>query len=167
MHGKRWKAMTGVLAVLGGGFAISAASSTAASASGPTTETAQILIPGLASTSIGGYYTGAMTSVPKKEHLKLEFPSAGPGGFDTIPQVASGQYPFSLTDAGFVYTAHDSGIPVVQVFAPYNSPVCLMSHPAEHVKSFSDLNGKDVEVTATAPYWLYIEHKYKLHPPRS
>jgi NitT/TauT family transport system substrate-binding protein len=167
MRGKRWKVITGVLAVLGGGFALSAASSTAASASGPTTETAQILIPGTASASIGGFYAAAMTSVAKKEHLKLEFPPAGPGNFDTIPQVAAGQYPFSLTDAGFIYTARDSGTPVVQVFAPYNSPVCLMSHPAEHVKTFTDLNGKDVEVTASAPYWLYLKNKYHLHPAKT
>lgn len=124
---------------------------------------ASILMPGTPSASVGGFYAAVNSSVAHSEHLQLSLPAAGPAVFDTIPQVASGKATFSLTDAGFVLQARSQGIKVVQVFAPYNSPVCVMFHPSENIHSWSDLNGHTIAVTPGAPWWEYVKAKYKLN----
>ncbi|MBO0729914.1 MAG: ABC transporter substrate-binding protein [Acidimicrobiaceae bacterium] len=120
-------------------------------------------MPGTPSASVGGFYAAVDSSVAQSEHLKLSLPSAGPAVFNTIPQVASGKATFSLTDAGFVLQARSQGIKAVQVFAPYNSPVCVMFHPSEGIHSWSDLNGHTIAVTPGAPWWEYVKAKYHLN----
>lgn len=119
-------------------------------------------MPGTPSAAVGGFYAAVDSSVAKSEHLTLSLKSAGPAVFNTIPQVASGKATFSLTDAGFVLQARSQGVKVVQVFAPYGSPVCVMFHPSENIHSWSDLNGHTIAVTPGAPWWEYVKAKYHL-----
>lgn len=154
----------GVVALLGGAFGLVAATAPISSATKANAKsiTAEILMPGLPSSAVGGFYAAVNSSVAKSEHLKLRLKSAGPAVFDTIPQVAGGVAPFSLTDSGYVLTARSQGIKAVQIFAPYNSPVCVMFHPSANIKSWSDLSNKTIAVTPGAPWWLFIMAKF--HP---
>jgi NitT/TauT family transport system substrate-binding protein len=142
--------------------ATAAAGTAVRHADGSGAITAEILMPGTPSASVGGFYAAVGSSVAKSEHLRLKLTNAGPGVFDTIPQIASGVAPFSLTDSGFVLTARSQGIRAIQIFAPYNSPVCVMFHPSENIHSFADLSGHTIAVTPGAPWWLWVQAKY--HP---
>jgi NitT/TauT family transport system substrate-binding protein len=156
----RWGMAAVGAGVLAATIGLAPTSAFAARPARARTLSATILMPGTAGAAVGGFYTAIQEA--KRFHLKLTLKSAGPGVFDTIPQVASGEAAFSLTDSGFVLTARSQGINVVQVFAPYNSPVCVMFHPSENIHSFADLNGHTIAVTPGAPWWLWVQAHYHL-----
>ena len=152
--------IAGVAAVAVANGAVGAVPSGAASKTKSITAT--ILIPGTPGATVGGYIAAVTSPVAKKLHLHLKLTNAGPTTFDTIPQVASGETTFTITGTTLLFPARAQNIPVVQVFAPINSPICVMYHPTAGITSWSDLNGKTVEATPGAVWWTYVKNKYSL-----
>jgi NitT/TauT family transport system substrate-binding protein len=124
--------------------------------------TATLLLAGTPGATVGGYIDAPSTSVAKSEHLDLVLKAAGPAVFDTIPQVASGETDFTVTGTTLLFPARAQHIPIVQLFAAIGSPICVMSHPTQHITTWSQLSGHTIEVTPGAAWWTYVKNKYHL-----
>jgi len=113
--------------------------------------------------SQGGFFTATKLDQYKKLGLDMTTEQGGPG-VSTIPLVASGKYTFGMSGADAILLARAEGIPVVALFAPYQTnPQGFMYHTESGIKDFGDLNGHKVYVaSAGAYYWDYIKAKYKL-----
>jgi NitT/TauT family transport system substrate-binding protein len=103
---------------------------------------------------MSGYY--------EKLNVKMTTDQGGPN-VPVIPLLASGKYMFGMLGSDQVLLARQDGIPLVGVFAPFQSALSgLMYHQSHPVNGFSDLQGRKVYVTATSDYWLYIVKKFTL-----
>jgi len=121
-----------------------------------------IILPGLPGAGAGGFYEAARPEIASEYGLEIELIGAGQGVFNTIPQVASGQAPFSLSSTANVLQARAEGVPIVQIWAGYDYPVCIMSHASQGIEDFSDLEGRTVAVTLGTAYWEFIKGEYGL-----
>lgn len=110
----------------------------------------------------GGFYAALKDGLYKAKGLDLEIIPGGPSVNGTV-LIASGRVQFATLDGGSVLFARDQGIPVVGIFATFQTfPQGLMSHDENAVKSFADLKGRAVAISPGAGYWQFIEKKYNL-----
>jgi NitT/TauT family transport system substrate-binding protein len=110
----------------------------------------------------GGYYAAMKDGLYEKAGLKVKLI---PGGPDVAGQtlLAAGKVQFAESDPPAILNARAEGAPLVGVFATFqDSPQAFLYHKSNPVKSFADFKGRTVEVSPGAPYWDFIEAKYKL-----
>jgi NitT/TauT family transport system substrate-binding protein len=113
--------------------------------------------------SQGGFWAADTLGYYRNAGLDFKTDQGGPG-VSTIPLVASGKYTFGMTGADAILLSRAEDIPVVGLFAPYQTnPQGFMYHQESGIKDFPDLSGHTVFVAgAGAYYWDYIKAKYKL-----
>jgi NitT/TauT family transport system substrate-binding protein len=136
-------------------------------AESPTTAPAELrqvtlLLPGLPGAASGGFVAAATPEIAAAHGLEIELVSGGQGVFNTVPQVAAGEVEFSLSSSSNIYAARAEDVPVVQVFAGYDYPTCLMYHEESGITDFPDLSGHTVAVTPGSAYWEYIKAHFSL-----
>jgi len=144
--------------------ATTAASSAPASSTAPTGAPTEVtlLLPGVASATVGGYLAAVTSDVAKQENLKITVVNAGASTFNTIPQLASGKYQFTLSQLSNVLVSRSQNVPLVELFAPHGFPSCAMAHADQGIKTFADLKGHTVAVAPGATWWTFIKAKYHL-----
>ncbi len=80
-----------------------------------------------------------------------------------VPLVASGKDTFGMTSADEILLARQQGIPIVAVFAIFQTnPQVLIWHRQAHIQGFPQMGNRPVYVSAGADYWNYIVRKYHL-----
>lgn len=110
----------------------------------------------------GGFYAAVKDGLYRAKGLDLTIVPGGPG-VNGQALMASGRVQFVTLDSGGVLFARDQGIPVIGIFATFQTyPQGLMSHDANPLRSFADLAGRTVAVSPGAAYWDYIQKKYNL-----
>jgi NitT/TauT family transport system substrate-binding protein len=140
-----------------------ASTSTIADTSPPAEPaTVKILMPGTASATVGGYIAAVDSQVAKDENLTIELVWAGAGTFNTIPQLAAGEYDFTLSQTSNALIARSQQLPLVQVYAAHDFPSCAMAHADAGVTTWDDLHGKTVAVAQGATWWTFIQGKFNL-----
>lgn len=147
---------TGLLVLSGCG----AASTPTASASGSTP--VSLVTNWFPEPEQAGQYAALLNGDYKKHGLKMKVEPGGPQ-VSAIPLVASGKVTFGISSADSLLEARQKGIPVVAVFATFQTdPQVLIYHKNAGVHSFASMNGHPVYVSAAADYWSYISSKYHL-----
>ncbi len=110
----------------------------------------------------GGFYAAVKDGLYTENNLNVELIQGGPG-INGVALLASNRAEIIMLAGGQVVLAREEGIPVVAVFATYQtSPLGLMFHSEEPLNDFSELAGRSVSVFPGATYWAYIEKKYDL-----
>lgn len=155
-------AVVAVVALTAASCSSSKKSTSTTSVGGAALTDVTVLMPGSLSSAVGGYVDPAVTGIAAKHGITIHFQLAGQGVFNTIPQVASGQAPFSLSDTADIFIARSKNIPVVEIYAGNDDPTCIMYHPNSGISTIADLNGKTIAVTPGASYWLYLKKKYNI-----
>ncbi|GIW33340.1 ABC transporter substrate-binding protein [Meiothermus sp.] len=112
--------------------------------------------------SQGGFYAALADGLYKQKGIDLTIQPGGPN-ISSISLLAAGRVQLAMTDAAAVMFARDQGIPVVAIFAPFQTnPQGFMFHTENPVRRFEDLAGRTVAVSPGAAYWRFIEKKYNL-----
>ncbi len=110
----------------------------------------------------GGQFAATMSGYYEKLNVKMTTDQGGPQT-PVVPLLASGKYTFGMLGSDQVLLARQDGIPLVGVFAPFQTALSgLMYHQSHPASSFADLQGRRVYVTASSDYWLYIVKKFGL-----
>jgi len=110
----------------------------------------------------GGLYVAKDQKFYEKKNLDVTIEPGGPQ-VSAVQMVSSGQADFGLASADSILLAREQGVPIVGVAAfLQTSPSALFYHKGENIKSFEDLNGREVYAFLPAPYWKYLKHAYKL-----
>ncbi|GGJ12728.1 ABC transporter substrate-binding protein [Alicyclobacillus cellulosilyticus] len=110
----------------------------------------------------GGQFDAQVTGLYQKMGLNMKTDQGGPQ-VSTVPLVASGKYTFGMASADTILLARAQGIPVVAIFAVFQTdPQVLIWHAGQPIHGFSDMNGHPVYVSSASPYWKYLVLKYHL-----
>jgi NitT/TauT family transport system substrate-binding protein len=127
-----------------------------------TPTTATQVMNWYAQSAHGGQYAAVVNGYYNQVNLNMTTDQGGPNT-PTIPLVASGKYMFGLMASDQILLARQDGVPVVAIFAPFQTSLSgLMYHQSHPLADFPDLQGRKVYVTTAADYWLYLVAKYKL-----
>jgi NitT/TauT family transport system substrate-binding protein len=128
--------------------------------SSPTTATQ--VMNWYAQSAHGGQYAAVVNGYYNQVNLNMTTDQGGPNT-PAIPLVASGKYMFGLMASDQILLARQDGVPVVAIFAPFQTSLSgLMYHQSHPLTDFSDMQGRKVYVTVAADYWLFLVAKYKL-----
>jgi NitT/TauT family transport system substrate-binding protein len=131
--------------------------------SSKTTQSVSQVMNWYAQPEQGGQWDAQQENLYQKAGLQMTTKQGGPQ-VSTIPLVAAGKYTFGMASADSILLARAQGIPIVAIFAPLQEdPQVLIWHSSAAIKSFADMNGHPVYVSAASPYWAYIKSKYKLN----
>jgi len=140
-----------------------AAQSAAAAATKPAamTPVSQVM-NWFAQSSMGGFFAALKNGDYERLNLQMTIEQGGPG-VSSIPTVASGKYTLGMAPADQLFLARQEGIPVVSLFATFQTnPQGLMFHKSHPVSDFKDLNGRRLYVSPNGVYWLYFKKKFNL-----
>lgn len=110
----------------------------------------------------GGQWAAQVNGDYSKLGLDMTTVQGGPQ-VSAITMVAAGKYTFGMTTADGLLQARAQGIPVVAVFADFQTnPQVLIWHSDSGIKGFADMNGHPVYVSSGSVYWAYLTKKYHL-----
>ncbi len=110
----------------------------------------------------GGFYAAVKDNLYAERGLDVELIQGGPG-VNSLSLLASGKAEIVMLAGGQVVLARAESIPIVAIFATYQtSPLGLMFHAEEPINDFSELVGRSITVFPGATFWSFIEHKYNL-----
>lgn len=165
--------MTGVLSACGGNAEKSsnatggtAAPSDSSNTTKPEIEPATLVLNWFPEAEHGGNFAALAKGFYKDAGFDMKLMPGGPSVSST-QIVASGQAEFGMANGDDILVARDQGIPLVAIATAFQkSPQALFYHKESGIKDFSDLNGHDVYVAATASYWQYMKKKFNLDKAR-
>ncbi|GIQ61776.1 ABC transporter permease [Paenibacillus cisolokensis] len=110
----------------------------------------------------GGLYAALEKGFYEEAGLDMTIEPGGPQVSST-QIVASGKAQFGMGQADQILLARESGIPLVVIFASFEtSPQGLMVHKEENIASPAELEGRNVYVASGASYWEYLKKAYNL-----
>lgn len=110
----------------------------------------------------GGLYAALDEGIYKDAGLDMTITPGGPQ-ISATQIVASGKAEFGMAQADEILLARQNGIPLVAVFASFQTnPQILMTHTESKISSPEDLHGKTVYVSSGAGYWEYFLKAYGL-----
>ncbi|WP_223066961.1 ABC transporter substrate-binding protein [Paenibacillus caui] len=110
----------------------------------------------------GGNFAALAKGYYKDAGFDMTLMPGGPSVSST-QIVASGKAEFGMANGDDILVAREQGIPIVAIATAFQkSPQALFYHKGSGISDFSDLNGHDVYVAATASYWQFMKNKYKL-----
>ncbi len=110
----------------------------------------------------GGQWDAQMNGYFKAQGLQMTTRQGGPQ-VSAIPLVAAGKATFGMSSADSILLARKQGIPIVAVFADFQTdPQVLIWHAGQPIKGFQNFNGHPVYVSSSTPYWQYLLRKYRL-----
>jgi NitT/TauT family transport system substrate-binding protein len=108
----------------------------------------------------GGYYQALANGYYAEAGLDVTIEPGGPGSFG-VQKVASGASQFSMGRSDDVMLAVQEGLPLLIVTAlMQHDPQALLLHDETPVKTFADLDGKNVMATPGAAWIQLIEKKH-------
>lgn len=108
----------------------------------------------------GGYYQALAKGYYAEAGLEVTIEPGGPGSFG-VQKVASGASHFSMGRSDDVMLAVQEGLPIIIVTAlMQHDPQSLLLHDENPVKTFADLDGKNVMATPGAAWIQLIEKKH-------
>lgn len=163
MQRMMWSGVLTGAAAMGLAGCGAAASAPPASSAAPKATAVSLVTNWFPEPEQAGQYAALVNGDYKKYHLKMTIEPGGPQ-ISAIPLVASGKVDFGISAADGIMLARQQGIPVVAIFATFQSdPQVLIYHKNEGVSSFASMNGHPVYVSAAADYWKYIVGKYHLN----
>ncbi|MBE3556800.1 MAG: ABC transporter substrate-binding protein [Firmicutes bacterium] len=111
----------------------------------------------------GGQYEALIKGYYKEAGLDMTVQQGGPQ-VSVTQIVAGGRAEFGMAEADQVLQAIDNGIPIVALFAVFQTnPQILMFHSDHPVQQWTDLNGRPVAVAPGVVYWTYLQKKYGLN----
>jgi NitT/TauT family transport system substrate-binding protein len=110
----------------------------------------------------GGEYAAVALGIYKKYGIDapiMAFPSTA---INAIPYVATGKVVFGMAGADEVLQARQRGIPIVTLFAIYQTTEFGMMWHAEDtsIKTLADLSNHTVIYVFGSPFWKYLQQKY-------
>jgi len=113
----------------------------------------------------GGEYAAVALGIYKKYGLDAPIASFPSTALNAIPYVASGKVVFGMAGADEVLQARQKGIPIVTLFAIYQTTEFgLMWHADDTtIRSLADLSNHPVIYIFGSPFWKYLEQKYHYH----
>lgn len=115
----------------------------------------------LAEPSRGGYFAALQEGYYEEAGFEM-FMDPGTR-VSAVQLVAAGRADFGLGDVDELLGARDKGIPVVGLFAPFQtSPRVLLYHEGQSIDDFSDLNGRTVFVDPGDEWWEFVKNEYSL-----
>lgn len=110
----------------------------------------------------GGQWAAQLNGDYAKLGLAMTTVQGGPQ-ISPITMVAAGKYTFGMATADSILQARAQGIPVVAIFAVFQTnPQVLIWHANSGIRSFANLNGHPVYVSSGSVYWAYLVKKYHL-----
>jgi len=113
-------------------------------------------------TTHGGHFAALEKGFYKEAGLDVTIEPGGPQVSST-QIVASGKAEFGITGGDVLLQAREEGIPLVAIAASLqDSPAALFFHKGQNIKTFSDLNGRNVTALLYAAYWQFLKNNYKL-----
>jgi NitT/TauT family transport system substrate-binding protein len=122
---------------------------------------ARLILGWVAGPQFGGFYTADEQGFFDEENLDVEL-VAGPVE-SPIQIVAAGEAQFGFGDADELLQARAQGIPVVGVFANFQTALrILISHEEDALQSFEDLSGRTMYVDLGDAWWEFIKQTYEL-----
>lgn len=140
----------------------SSGSAGAASSSGSGATNVSLLMNWFPEPETGGFYQAAATGIDAQHGVKFKVLPGGPQ-VQTIPQVASGQAQFGVSNADQILLARAQGVPVVAIYGTFNKYLqCLMYHKSSGITTPSQINGHQVAVQSGPNYWLWVKAHYHL-----
>jgi NitT/TauT family transport system substrate-binding protein len=110
----------------------------------------------------GGEYAAVSLGIYKKYGLDAPITAFPSTALNAIPYVATGKVTFGMAGADEVLQARQQGIPIVTLFAIYQTTEYgLMWHAEDSsVKSIADLSNHTVIYVFGSPFWKYLQQKY-------
>jgi len=115
----------------------------------------------LAEPSRGGYFAALQQGYYEGEGFEM-FMDPGTR-VSAVQLVAAGRADFGLGDVDELLSARDKGIPVVGLFAPFQtSPRVLLYHQGQPIDDFTDLDGRTVFVDPGDEWWEFVKDEYSL-----
>lgn len=162
---RRWMAWwTAVVMALGGAFLGVSLPTVSAHATDKKAPLAHVtfVTNWFAEAEHGGFYAADQLGIYKRLGLDVTIQQGGPQ-VQTLALLASGKVQFAMANADQVIEARAEGLPVVAVFATFQTaPQALMYHQGSGIKNFANLSGHTIYVYPGQPWWPYIIDKYHL-----
>lgn len=110
----------------------------------------------------GGFYQALAKGYYREAGLDVEIRQGGPNAM-VAQKIATGAAQFAMGRSDDVLIAHARGIPVVMLGAfMQRDPQALMFHQSTGIKTFQDLNGRNVMALAGSAFIPIIEQTYKI-----
>ena len=115
----------------------------------------------------GGYYTAAEKGYWKEQGLDVAVTIGGPNA-EIEKRVALDEYTIGLCRGDAVLLAAQNGLPIVAV-TPYfqHDEQGIMVREDSPVKTFADLEDKDVAMQIGNAWFIYLQKKYNLKKTRA
>jgi NitT/TauT family transport system substrate-binding protein len=110
----------------------------------------------------GGEYAAVALGIYKKHGLSAPIVAFPSSAINAIPYVATGKVDFGMAGADEVLQARQQGIPIVTLFAIYQTTEFgLMWHAEDKtIRSLADLSNHSVIYVLGSPFWKYLQQKY-------
>lgn len=110
----------------------------------------------------GGFYQALTKGFYAQAGIEVEILSGGPGAGIKL-KVSKGEADFGMLKSDDLLIAASRGLPVMMVMATMqHDPQALMVHADSPVKSFKDLNGREVIGNVGMTWFPYLEKKYDI-----
>ncbi|OXM88237.1 myristoyl transferase [Paenibacillus rigui] len=125
-------------------------------------EAVKVVLNWFAKHEHGGLYAAEKLNYYKDAGLDVTIEQGGPQ-VSSIQIVASGKAEFGIAHADQLILARKQGIPIVALATTFQiSPQMLMFHKDEPIKTFADVNGRQVFIQQGQPYWEFLKKQFKL-----
>lgn len=126
-------------------------------------EKTKIILNWKAEPEFGAFYAAQINDIYKKQGLEVEIVEGG-AGTPTNQMVASKQFDFGITNADDIIIAQERGLPLVALFAVYQtSPHAIMVHAEKNYKSLKDvyLDNVTLAMQKDYPYAIFMQKKFE------
>jgi NitT/TauT family transport system substrate-binding protein len=108
----------------------------------------------------GAFYTAEALGFFRDEGLDVTLLQGGPNTY-ALTKVATGQVQFAQSDSTNVLLAIQAGAPLVNVASIFqHDPSVLMTHVANPVKTWADLDGRSIMARPEWAFLPYLRKKY-------
>ncbi|MFN0068515.1 MAG: ABC transporter substrate-binding protein [Limisphaerales bacterium] len=114
----------------------------------------------------GGYYSAKLDGIWAELGLDVEVVPGGPNA-EIEKRVALDPFALGIVRGDAVFLAVDRGLPVIAINSYFqHDPQGIMVHEDSPVRTFADLEGREVAAQVGSPWLLYLERKYGLRTLR-
>lgn len=111
----------------------------------------------------GGYYAASLKGIWKELGVEVKLHVGGPNS-EIEKRVALDPYGLGIVRGDAVFIAAERGLPIVAVNAYFqHDPQGVMVRADSPVKTFADLDNRDVAMQVGAPWLIYLQKKYSLN----
>lgn len=114
----------------------------------------------------GGYYAAALSGIWAREGLDVEVVPGGPNS-EIEKRVALDPFGLGIVRGDSVIIAVERGLPVVAVNSYFqHDPQGILVRADSPVRTFADLEGRDLAMQVGATWFLYLQKKHGLRTTR-